>query len=139
MKFSVKEKRAVIPRKATRGSAGWDIFSLQDGWLFWNICTVFRTGVNISFEKSKVYGLLKSRSGLCAKHSISVEGGVIDTDYTGEIKVILKKSTPLPYKVRRGDRIAQLCLVPLMCDKEEDRTPILNSDRGSGGFGSTGR
>ena len=92
------------------------------------------------------YGRLASRSGLALNHSIDVVGGVIDPDYTGQIMVILANNSKVDYRVKPGDRIAQLIIekyfdeTPFIDNKKEvEIEPItLGAGRGEKGFGSTG-
>ncbi|ODM92167.1 Deoxyuridine 5'-triphosphate nucleotidohydrolase [Orchesella cincta] len=87
------------------------------------------------------YGRLASRSSHCL-HGVFVQGGVIDSDYRGTIKVVFYNSSKEPYEFFAGDRIAQL-LIEQLADTEAEELPVLApelaSTRGSGGFGSTGR
>jgi dUTP pyrophosphatase len=85
-------------------------------------------------------GQVRPRSGLAAKHGITTLNapGTIDSDYRGEIKVILMNSSNEPFTVAPGDRIAQLVIAPFM-RVELVRDVLTDSDRGEGGFGSTGR
>ena len=61
---------------------------------------------------NQYYGQLKSRSGLCSKHRINVNAGVIDSDYRGEIQILLSNDSDLPFKINAGDKVAQLLLLP---------------------------
>jgi dUTP pyrophosphatase len=86
----------------------------------------------------KVYGRVAPRSGLTVKHGIHVGAGVIDPDYTGEIKVALFNLGDGPFEVKKGDRIAQLILERCETPYVREITEISETERGDGGFGSTG-
>ena len=82
--------------------------------------------------------LLKSKSGLNVKHDITSEG-VIDVGYTGSIVVKLYNHGIKPYSVKRGDKITQLVIMPIICPSIEIVEDLQETERGNGGFGSTGR
>jgi dUTP pyrophosphatase len=79
------------------------------------------------------------RSGLAVKHCIQVGAGVIDPDYTGEIKVVLFNHGPSDFEIKKGDRIAQLVLEKCMTPLIKEISVVEETERGSGGFGSTGK
>ncbi|HLF15777.1 MAG TPA: dUTP diphosphatase [Bacteroidota bacterium] len=86
-------------------------------------------------------GQVRPRSGLAAKHGIGVLNapGTIDSDYRGEVKVILANFGKIPFVVNRGERIAQLVIAPVARAAWEERSDIGGTGRGSGGFGHTGK
>jgi dUTP pyrophosphatase len=109
----------------------------------------FDTGVHIQLEPivlgNGMYstefitvGVLQSKSGLNFKHGITGEG-VIDIGYTGSIRVKLYNQGPVDYWVRRGDKISQLVIYPALTPKLEIVEELSDTERGEGGFGSTGR
>jgi dUTP pyrophosphatase len=83
---------------------------------------------------------VRPRSGLALKHGISVPNtpGTIDSDYRGELKVILINHGPEPFPIHRGDRIAQLVLAPVTLAEWDEVAELDETERGAGGFGSTG-
>ena len=85
-------------------------------------------------------GQVRPRSGLAAKHGVTVLNapGTIDADYRGEVKVILINHGEAPFAVRRGDRIAQLVVAPVSSFAFSEEAELDNTERGAGGFGSTG-
>ena len=144
---SLKVKRlkesAVLPVRATEGSAGADLCACLD-------CTVeilpgetakIPTGIAIDIGSCDKVALVFGRSGLGINHGIAPANcvGVIDSDYRGEIIVGLKNSSGKPYSIHHGDRIAQLVIMPVFTPKIEEVTELGETDRGTGGFGSTGR
>ena len=84
---------------------------------------------------------VRPRSGLAAKHGVTVlnSPGTIDADYRGEIKVILINHGTTPFVISRGERIAQMVIAPVLQAQLVQVTALSSTDRGSGGFGSTGR
>ena len=86
-------------------------------------------------------GQVRPRSGLAAKHDIGILNapGTIDSDYRGEVKVILANFGKIPFVVNRGERIAQLVIAPVARAAWEERSDIGGTGRGSGGFGHTGK
>lgn len=95
------------------------------------------TLVHVDIPEGAV-GLIKSKSGLNVNHGLTAEG-VIDAHYTGTIRVKLYNHTHEPYKFRAGDKIAQLVIVPCLLPELEVVDALPETDRGDGGFGSTGR
>ena len=97
------------------------------------------TGVHVEIPRGCV-GFVKSRSGLCVHHGITAAGGVIDSGYTGSIRVHLFNHTAVDYEFFAGAKIAQLVILPLADVGEPELVDKLGeSERGDGGFGSTGR
>jgi dUTP pyrophosphatase len=130
---------ALMPTRGSDGAVGYDLYSTEDAIV---PCQAGRalvgTGIALVLPPG-VYGRVAPRSGLAAKHCIGVGAGVIDPDYTGEVKVILFNHGENDFEVKKGDRIAQLilekCEVPPI---GEIINLVKETERGSGGFGSTG-
>ena len=95
------------------------------------------TGVHVEIPEGCV-GFIKSKSGLNVKHGLTAEG-VIDAHYTGSIAVKLYNHTSKPYEFKAGDKIAQLVILPCLLPGLELVDHLDETDRGDGGFGSTGR
>ncbi len=133
---------AVLPARATQGSAGYDLSAAIDGPMTVEMGGTTRvpTGIAIQLEPGTV-GLVFGRSGLGTKHGVTMSNGVgvIDSDYRGEMVVSLTCRHTQPYTVRPGDRIAQLVIVPVLTPPVEEVTELDETDRGAGGFGSTGK
>ena len=130
---------ATLPTRGSDGSVGYDLYSSEDAMV---PCQAGRalvgTGITVVLPPG-VYGRVAPRSGLAVKHCIDVGAGVIDPDYTGEVKVVLFNHGTEDFEIKKGDRIAQLILE--RCD-----TPMIKEIglldetlRGDGGFGSTGQ
>lgn len=136
-------KNAVLPKRSTDYAAGYDLYALDAGVIPPRSKSILKTGIAIRLPILEppyaVYGSIRSRSGLSAKHNLEVGAGVIDFDYTNEICVILHNHSDLEYAYKSGDRIAQLVLeVNITPDIHEvPEFSIIESTR-TGGFGSTG-
>lgn len=146
MNINVKIKltrNAACPQYATAGSAALDLRAMIDQP--YTIAPgerhAFTTGVSISPGRSDVVAIVASRSGLGVKHGIALSNGigVIDSDYRGEIHVCLRNSSDVPYTINPGDRIAQLMFVPIFAAQFTVVDELDETERGSGGFGSTGK
>src|SRR6478672_13698828 len=99
------------------------------------VATGFRVAIPVGFEIQ-----VRPRSGLALKHGVSVPNtpGTIDSDYRGELKVILINHGAEPFAIHRGDRVAQLVLAPVVRVAWDEVDALDETDRGGGGFGSTG-
>jgi deoxyuridine 5'-triphosphate nucleotidohydrolase len=95
------------------------------------------TGIYVAIPENYV-GLLWSRSGLAVKYGIAVGAGCIDNTYRGEVKVLLFNHSDEDFGINKGDRIAQLLTVPINIFRYVDVSSLEETNRGSGGFGSTG-
>ena len=134
--------KAELPKYKTEGSSGMDLTALIE-----NPITIkpqnsalIPTGLSIAIpENTEVQ--IRPRSGLAAKSSISVLNtpGTIDSDYRGEIKIILFNHGKEEFIVNNGDRIAQMILMPVLKAQFEEIKELPKTVRGSGGFGSTGK
>lgn len=131
-----------LPSYASEASSGLDLRAALErevtippgGWAL--IPTGIKVAIPLGFE-----GQVRPRSGLALKHGITILNapGTIDSDYRGEVKVILVNLGREPFVVRRGDRIAQLVVLPVAKAKVEVVKEVSPTERGEGGFGSTGR
>ncbi len=138
----MKVKRLVsdakLPSKAHPNDAGWDLYAAEDVDLSYNNLTKVRTGIAFGFEEG-TFGLLRDRSSMAAK-GIIVSGGVIDTNYTGEITVMLTLTGYVePVRIRKGDKIAQMLILPLIATELSCVDELESTDRGTKGFGSSGQ
>lgn len=124
----------IIPYKAHPTDAGYDLFASEDVLLWGNRPKKVATDIFMALPINTV-GDIRPRSSLNAK-GVYVAYGTIDSGYRGEIKVVM--SAPF-YKVHKGDKIAQLVILPLVKTAPEVVTELPPSDRGEGGFGSTGK
>jgi dUTP pyrophosphatase len=133
---------ATLPTRATSGSAGYDLFSTDSYVIMPGRRVVVSTGITVQLPPG-TYGRIAPRSGLAVKHGLDTLAGVIDPDYTGEVKVVLQNLDAVqPFVIRPGYRIAQLILENYtIADVYEIPTEHTNlvTERGAGGFGSTGQ
>lgn len=129
---------AKMPTRGSEQAAGLDLYADDDNYVVGATPTAFPTGVSVRIPEGFV-GLVQPRSGLAFHHDIDTLAGVIDSDYRGEIKVLLANHGQQSLTIYAGERIAQLLIMPiLMC------TPIKvdeldATERGESGFGSTGK
>ena len=134
-------KNIELPKYETNGSSGMDLsaniekqIKIEPGKT-----SIIPTGISVSIPKNFEIQI-RSRSGLAAKSHISVlnSPGTIDADYRGEIKVILINLGNKTFVIERGARIAQMVLCPIVKAKFKEVDSLDDTDRGGGGFGSTG-
>lgn len=128
-----------LPRYATDGAAGMDVLAAEDV----TIAPGARHAVASGFAMAIPPGYeiqVRPRSGLAFKHGITVPNtpGTIDSDYRGELKIILINLGAEPFEVHRGDRVAQLVLAPVTQAAWHEVDELDETARGEGGFGSTG-
>ncbi|MCP3053975.1 dUTP diphosphatase [Aurantimonas marianensis] len=130
-----------LPAYATQGAAGADIRAALTEALTLAPGTRALVPTGLSFEIPAGYEVqVRPRSGLAAKHGVTILNtpGTIDSDYRGEVKIILVNLSEEPFTVARGDRIAQIVIAPVVQAEFGERQSLAVSDRGEGGFGSTG-
>lgn len=137
--------RAVLPEYATSSAAGMDLCAALDEAMVLapgERCAV-PTGLAIALPEGHE-GQVRARSGLARKHGIALVNapGTIDSDYRGEVQILLVNLGREPYTIEPGDRIAQLVVAPIVrvqVERVDSAEELGVTDRGSGGFGSTGR
>lgn len=147
LKFKRLTSTAILPTRATAGAACFDLYADEQQWLD-DMRTRRTVGTGIAIELPPGHvGLICSRSGLAAKEGIFVVNapGVIDEDYRGELKISLGRLPFTPqwpsetiFLIDSGMRIAQLMILPLPQLTVEEVTDLTTTERGDGGFGSTG-
>ena len=128
-----------LPAYATGGAAGMDVVSAEDVTIAPGARHAVATGLAVAIPAG--YEIqVRPRSGLALKHGISVPNapGTIDSDYRGELKVILINHGDEPFAIARGDRVAQLVLAPVTRAAWNEVAELDETQRGAGGFGSTG-
>jgi len=128
-----------LPAYATPGAAGMDVVAAEDVVLAPGARHPVATGLAIAIPHG--YEIqVRPRSGLALKHGITVPNtpGTIDSDYRGELKVLLINHGPQAFTITRGDRIAQLVLAPVLQGAWLEVDALDETARGEGGFGSTG-
>ena len=133
----VLDKGAVMPTRAHESDAGLDLYARERQPIRARSSAEFDTGVHIELPPGTV-GMVKSKSSLYVKHSLISEG-VIDVGYTGSIRVKLHNLSDNDYIVEKGDKISQLVIMPILTPSLQLVDKLDETDRGNGGFGSTGR
>lgn len=143
IKVKLLSQDAVLPTKATAGSSGWDVYATEDLVLSAGQSGVMPLGIAV--EVPIGYEIqVRSRSGLASKQGIFVinSPGTVDSDYRGEVKVLLARLANAArsdsYEIKKGDRIAQLVLVPVPECQVLEVEELSPTDRDDGGFGSSG-
>lgn len=129
-------ENATIPTRGSEEAAGLDFYSSEPKLILPQQQQTISTSIKMEIPKG-YYGQLFSRSGLCKKNGINVGAGVIDSDYRGEIKIILFNNSNKPYPIKTGDKIAQMVILPTPTMHLEVTESLHTSDRGTKGFGST--
>jgi dUTP pyrophosphatase len=128
-----------LPAYATTGAAGMDVLAAEDVVLAPGARHAVATGLALAIAPG--YEIqVRPRSGLALKHGITVPNtpGTIDSDYRGELKVILINLGDKDFSIQRGDRVAQLVLAPVVQAAWQEVSDLDETARGAGGFGSTG-
>lgn len=134
------DPRAVLPTRAHAGDAGLDLYALESAELGPGERASIGTGVAIEIPDGQA-GLVLPRSGLAARHGIALVNapGLIDSGYRGELRVLLLNTdAEARFSVAAGDRIAQLVLVRVESPAVVEVEQLTDSERGTGGFGSSG-
>lgn len=128
-----------LPTHATAAAAGADIVSAEDAVIEPGAIHAVATGIALAIPEG-YEGQVRPRSGLALKHGVTVLNapGTIDADYRGELKVILINHGPQPFRVARGDRVAQLVVAAVAPVTFERVEALSDTARAAGGFGSTG-
>lgn len=142
LKIKKKDSWAMTPTYGTGDSAGADLYAGEDGVVLIALGETKLISTGISMEIPKGYvGLLVARSSMAVKRDLAPANkvGVIDSDYRGEIKVALHNGGSQLQIIEVNERIAQLVIVPYLKATFEDAVELSDSERGAGGFGSTGR
>lgn len=139
MRIKVKKlhPEAVIPSHTIAGDAGLDLRSVEDMMILPRERGLVPTG--LSFELPEGYvSLIWDKSGIALKGGMKTMGGVIEHTYRGEYKIILYNTSDKPYEIRKGDKIAQMLIQPIITVQVEEATELSQTKRGIKGFGSTG-
>ncbi|MDR3559651.1 MAG: dUTP diphosphatase [Candidatus Pacebacteria bacterium] len=140
MKVLVKKLHtdAEMPKFALPGDAGMDLHSIEN--VIIEPGKRYACGTGVAMEIPEGYaGLIWDKSGIAAKFGIETLGGVIDSGYRGEVKVILVNLGQEDYKIEKGDKVAQILIQKIYNPEIEEVSALDDSQRGAGGFGSTGK
>ena len=131
-----------LPAYATAGAAGMDLLADVDEPLIIAVGARILVPTGLAFEIPRGFeAQIRPRSGLALRHGITLPNspGTIDSDYRGEVQVIVANLGSEPFTVQRGDRIAQMVIAPVVRAELYEADEISDTERGSGGFGHTGR
>jgi len=139
LKIKKLNEQAVVPQYMSKGAAGMDICSCERVFIKPNARVLVKTGISMAIPEGYEVQV-RPRSGLAAKYGITVVNspGTIDSDYRGEIGVILLNTGGTEFKVKVGDRIAQLVVQKVEQPVVTEVQELDETDRGEAGFGSTG-
>lgn len=137
--FKKLHPAAVLPKYETAGAAGMDLMALADFKIYRDDYEVISTGLAIEIPPG-YEAQVRPRSGLALKHGLTVlnSPGTIDSDYRGEVRVLLQNHGGFHYEGKAGDRIAQLVVAPVVQATIVEVKELTETARGAGGFGSTG-
>lgn len=133
---------AVLPSYGSQEAAGADLYACMDADISIGAGETAFIGTGLALEIPKGYaGLVFARSSMGAKRGLAPANkvGVIDSDYRGEVRVVLHNHGKVAQTVCAGERIAQLLVVPVLAPRFEEADCLSDTDRGAGGFGSTGK
>ena len=143
VKVKKLKENAVIPKRATDGSAGADLYACIDEPVVIEPSQLVKipTGIAIELQRKDLGVFLFARSGLGVKYGITLSNGVgvVDSDYRGEICVGLCNVSDKPYTIQPGERVAQMVIMPVVLADFIEADELGDTQRGTGGFGSSGK
>ncbi|HEX3099766.1 MAG TPA: dUTP diphosphatase [Patescibacteria group bacterium] len=135
--FKKLDETAILPTRGSEHAAGLDMYASESGVIpahgFSSIHTSVAVAVPLGY-----YARIASRSGLSAKNGIFTLAGVVDSDYRGEVIVVLANHSDVDHEVKAGDRIAQMVIESIILPEPEFVENLEDTERGAGGLGSTG-
>jgi len=139
LKVKIIDEKALLPRYAHAGDAGLDLFSVERKTIPPGESAIIRTGIVIQLPPH-TEAQVRPRSGLALKHQVTVLNtpGTIDYGYRGEVKVILFNHGRTEFVVGQGEKIAQMVIKPVLTVEVTQVEELSETQRGEGGFGSTG-
>lgn len=143
LKYYKLDKNAIEPTYGTSESAGFDLYAINGAILAPKESAIFHTGIAMEIPNG-YFGAIYPRSGLAIKHGLRLQNcvGIIDSDYRGEIMVGLYNDSDKCQVISYGDRVAQMVIQPYVhaeLDQHDVSELNTNTERSTGGFGSTGR
>lgn len=141
MKLKIKKlnQDAIIPNYVHSTDSGMDLYSVEDKIILPSETILIKTGISIELPK-KTEAQIRPKSGIALKHSVTVLNtpGTIDEGYTGEIQIIMINHGKMAYKINKGEKIAQMVIMPVIRVAVQEVNDLKDTSRGVGGFGSTG-
>ena len=140
LKFKKLNPEAIVPSYATSGSAGFDFYCLEDTVIEQGKTVIIKTGLSVEIPQGYFMSIVpRSSTGLKTPLRQANSYGVIDSDYRGEIGLLFTNYDDKHYKVTKGDRLAQGFILPIFQMTIVISDELSNTERGEGGFGSTGK
>ena len=145
MKLYIKKlnDKAIVPKQQTTGSAGFDLSACIDSPVTINPGEIKKisTGLSVALDENNAVILIYARSSLATKFGLTLANcvGVVDSDYRGEIIVAMINQGNQPYTINNGERIAQMVITPIYTPEIVEVDELSETERGTGGFGSTGK
>ena len=143
LKIKKVREGAKVPNRATGGSAGLDLCACIDEpvILEGGATAVIPTGIAIALPSAEYGAFIFPRSGIAVKHGIGLLNsvGVVDSDYRGEVMVGVINQISTPYTIQPGERVAQMVIMPVSMMPTQEVCDLDETERGAGGFGSTGK
>jgi len=139
MKLRIKKLHpdAILPKYAHPGDSGMDIFSIEDKIIKAGTREIIGTGIAMEYSE-EFCTLIWDKSGMAANYGIKVMGGVFEHIYKGEYKIILLNTTDKDFEIKKGQKIAQILVQPIIIADIEEVSELSESKRGQNRFGSTG-
>lgn len=137
LRFAKLSEHAFAPVKGSAKAAGFDLKSAYDIIVPARGKAIVKTDIQIELPEG-CYGRIAPRSGLAAKNHIDIGAGVVDEDYRGNLGVVMFNHADVDFPVAKGDRIAQLICERIFYPELVEAKTLSDTERGSGGFGSTG-
>jgi dUTP pyrophosphatase len=131
------DKTVELPTYAKKGDAAFDLRSAEEKTVKPGEKTIVKTGLSLAIPEGHV-GLVWDRSGIAAKHGMHCLAGVIDSAYRGEVGVVMKNLGDCDFVIEKNMRVAQMLIQPVATAKLIEVEELEETDRGAGGFGSTG-
>lgn len=142
VKIKKLNDRAIIPAKGSQQAAGYDLYACAEKDVVIAPHSTIKIGTGISMAIPEDYfGAVFARSGLSAKQGLRPANcvGVIDSDYRGEVIIALHNDSETEKRINKNERIAQLVVMPYLSVEFQEMDELDDTERGSGGFGSTGK
>lgn len=137
LEYKKIDPTAKPPEHANSSAAGWDLFSNKPIRIAGHSRALVPTGIILAIPEG-CYGHIKDRSGNAVNTGLHVKAGVVDSDYRGEIKVVILNDSSTPEKIEKGQKIAQIIIEQyVLVDVVENEKLNLNTDRGKKGFGAS--
>lgn len=137
MEVKLLHDNARLPQRSSLGAAGYDLYACEPGMLMPGAHGLIPTGIALAIKPGR-YGRVAPRSGLAVRYGIDIHAGVIDSDYRGEVRVAAINHGGDLWEWKAGERIAQLIVERCYDDEPVAVAQLPSTNRGAGGFGSTG-